>query len=397
MLVLIGIVFSSFVTLLAHPDWGFYGHRKINKYAVFTLPQEMLPLYKSNLTYLEEHAVDPDKRRYTTKYEAIRHYIDIDHWGTYPFDNVPKDFGLAITKFSDWIVLTPQGDSIFIDKRYELDTIQLWAEGDLLLKASHKDFSWFYSKNIRPFYYEDDWVLEALALDIFFNVNQFSERYTKLVVIDKFTDYGILPYYLEIAQRQLTNAFIDGDYEKVLRLSADFGHYIGDAHVPLHTTENYNGQMSNQVGIHAFWESRIPELFAEKEYNFFAGKAEYIDDKRSFFWDIVLSSHAYLDEVLSIEKRLSETYPSDQQYCYDERLNNTVRLQCPEYAAAYQKAMQGMVEERWSASIKAIGDAWYTAWVDAGQPRLSKEKVEVTPITVKNNKNIKTRSHDNDE
>jgi hypothetical protein len=43
------------------------------------------------------------------------------------------------------------------------------------------------------------------------------------------------------------------------------GHYIGDAHVPLHTTSNYNGQKTNQHGIHGLWESRIPEqLFDER-------------------------------------------------------------------------------------------------------------------------------------
>ena len=43
-----------------------------------------------------------------------------------------------------------------------------------------------------------------------------------------------------------------------------------------HTTENYNGQFTNQKGIHGFWESRIPELFYD-EYDFITGKAKYID------------------------------------------------------------------------------------------------------------------------
>ena len=34
--------------------------------------------------------------------------------------------------------------------------------------------------------------------------------------------------------------------EKILKYSAELGHYIGDAHVPLHTTENYNGQLTNR-------------------------------------------------------------------------------------------------------------------------------------------------------
>jgi hypothetical protein len=52
---------------------------------------------------------------------------------------------------------------------------------------------------------------------------------------------------------------------KILRYSAEIGHYIADAHVPLHTCTNHNGQLTNQIGIHSFWESRIPELLAYKE------------------------------------------------------------------------------------------------------------------------------------
>ena len=74
-------------------------------------------------------------------------------------------------------------------------------------------------------------------------------------------------------QQRLTKAFQDRDAKKIIQLSSEFGHYIGDAHVPLHTTENYNGQLTNQVGIHAFWESRIPELFADTEFDYFVGKA----------------------------------------------------------------------------------------------------------------------------
>ena len=79
-------------------EWGFFGHRRINRMATFTLPPEMMVLYRPNIDYLTEHAVDPDKRRYATKHEAVRHYIDIDHWGEYPFDDIPtslisaKDF-----------------------------------------------------------------------------------------------------------------------------------------------------------------------------------------------------------------------------------------------------------------------------------------------------------------
>ncbi|MEL6356174.1 MAG: hypothetical protein AAFQ37_04495, partial [Bacteroidota bacterium] len=54
-------------TAVQSPDWGFFGHRRINRMAVFTLDPEMMPFFRANLEYLTDHAVDPDKRRYATK------------------------------------------------------------------------------------------------------------------------------------------------------------------------------------------------------------------------------------------------------------------------------------------------------------------------------------------
>jgi len=164
---------------------------------------------------------------------------------------------------------------------------------------------------------------------------------------------------------------MQGNPDRILRLCAEMGHYIGDAHVPLHTTENYNGQLTDQVGIHAFWESRIPELFADIQYDYLVGKAEYITNPKDYYWQVVLDSHQLLDSVLAIEKDLSLTFPKDKQYCYEDRLDLTVRLECRDYAEAYQRRLSGMVEQRMRDAILSIGSAWYTAWVDAGQPDMS--------------------------
>ena len=53
------------------------------------------------------------------------------------------------------------------------------------------------------------------------------------------------------------------DCDYIIKVAADLGHYIGDAHVPLHTTKNYNGQFTGQTGIHALWETHVYELTRE--------------------------------------------------------------------------------------------------------------------------------------
>jgi hypothetical protein len=352
--------------------WGFWGHRRLNRMAVFTLPPELIGFYKEHIEYVTEHAVDPDKRRYATRHEAVRHYIDIDHWGKYPFPEVPRDWTSALMKFTEVGLVQAAGDTV----RLSRDTVNgqvlitLPGQNGSLQAPYGRDYRQFFQDYIMPQYYEDEWKLPCDTLAQLFGLRASDIDCESVYAIDHFSPYGIVPYHLPVMQARLTKAFRDKDVKLILRLSAEFGHYIGDAHVPLHTTENYNGQLTNQTGIHAFWESRIPELFADEEYDYFVGKAEYIAEPKSYFWDVVLESHSLVDSVLQIERRLSETFPEDKQYCYEERLGRTIRTYCKEYAAAYQQRMAGMVEDRMQATILSIGSCWYTAWVDAGQPDL---------------------------
>lgn len=365
--VLLILIFSlSASTCPTVPDWGFFGHRKINRMAVFTLPPELIPLYKSNIEYMTEHGVDPDKRRYATATEAIRHYIDLDHWGEHPFDNVPRRYDEVLMKFTTLSVIESGDTAIILDLRKEMsipDTLMVLGED-----ISKQMYQEFFDENI---------ISEILygADEISLETNFFGEENLHLLAIDHFSEHGINPYNSLNYYYKLREAFTEKDWKQVIKISADYGHYIADGHVPLHTSENYNGQLTNQVGIHGFWESRIPELFADGQFDLFTGKAEYIDNPQTYIWDYVLASHSFVDSVLAIEKRLSITYPSDEQYCFEERLQKITRTQCSAYAQTYMQAMDGMVEDRMKEAVKAIGSLWYSAWVDAGQPEVPKDLV----------------------
>ena len=368
---------SGFINMEEIPDWGFFGHRRINRMAVFTLPPEMMVFYKKHIEFITDHAVDPDKRRYASRHEAARHYIDIDQWGEYPFDNVPRIWTDALLKYAEIAVITEKDDTIQVIDNQSIETgvgfVNLTERFVKRLKIkqtdsiSYKRYRTFFANNIMPQYYEDEWIIDVDSLR---NLLGQKVNCKSVFAVDHFSEHGILPYHLQKMQSDLTSAFKNKNADRILRLSAEFGHYLGDAHVPLHTTTNYNGQLTNQLGIHAFWESRIPELFADHHFDFFVGKVDYVDQPQEYFWDIVLTSHSYVDSVLLIEKSLSKTFPEDQQYCYDDRGESTIRTQCAAYAAAYSKRMDGMVESRMRGSVHAIGSAWYTAWVDAGQPNL---------------------------
>lgn len=214
---------------------------------------------------------------------------------------------------------------------------------------------------------------------------------------DSLREYGIVPWHVNSVKHWLTNAFTNQDAKQILRLSADLGHYIGDAHVPLHTTENYNGQLTNQYGIHGFWESRLPELFSE-DYVLFIGKAEYVRNTQMEIWKAIEGSHLALDSVLRFEAELTEEIGESRKYIVEQRGNSNVRTYSADFSEAYHKKLNGMVERRMKASIKMIADFWYTAWVDGGQPDLSKltiENEEEEKIT--RNEKIKLRNHESGE
>lgn len=183
---------------------------------------------------------------------------------------------------------------------------------------------------------------------------------------DTLIAYGILPWHINKMYYQLKDAFMVRDPSQILRLSAELGHYIADAHVPLHTTENYNGQLTGQEGIHAFWESRLPEVFSG-EYDFFVGRSEYIPDIQTAAWMAIASSHVLVDSVLNEEKKLASRY-EEKKYSFETKGKQTMKVYSREYAGDYHKILNGMVEKQMRASVKMIGNFWYTAWVDAGQP-----------------------------
>ncbi|MBC7383284.1 MAG: S1/P1 Nuclease [Bacteroidia bacterium] len=282
--------FAGFIAPLLSNGWGFYAHQQINKLSVFCLPPELFGFYKLHIDFISQHAVDPDKRRYQVKEEAVKHYIDIDYYEqVLPLDTIPQRFMKAVEKFSK--------DTLFT--------------------------------------------------------------------------YGIVPWNITWVLKDLTEAFKNKDEKRILKLSAEIGHYIGDAHVPLHTTSNYNGQTTQQHGIHGFLESRLPELFAG-DYNFFMGKAVYIDDPLRAAWQAVEGSFACLDSVFGFEKQLQGSFKENQRYSFEPKGRNLIKVYSAAYAKAYHQKLNGMIERRMQLAVICVASFWYTAWINAGQPDLSK-------------------------
>jgi hypothetical protein len=187
---------------------------------------------------------------------------------------------------------------------------------------------------------------------------------------DSLQAHGIVPWHINRMYFRLRDAFMTDDPDAIIRMSSELGHYIADANVPLHTTSNYNGQKTDQHGIHGLWESRLPELFSG-DYDLLSGQAQYIDDVQAAAWNAVFTAHRCVDSVFEFERTASDHH-ADHKYSFEAKSRQTIKVYSVEFSDTYHKMLQGMVERQMRASIKMIGSLWYTAWVDAGQPDLRK-------------------------
>lgn len=187
---------------------------------------------------------------------------------------------------------------------------------------------------------------------------------------DSLLKYGYVPYYIMIMKDRLTNAFRQLNKDSILFYAADLGHYIGDANVPLHTTANYDGQLTDQKGIHSLWESMIPEIEIDNYRLKSRHKATYLDHPQEAVWKAIRRAAALVPDMLKLEKQVSKDFTDSTKYRVQVRRGKEVRSYTSGFAKAYAKALGGSINDQLKHSADLIADFWYTSWVDAGKPNL---------------------------
>ena len=208
---------------------------------------------------------------------------------------------------------------------------------------------------------------------------------------DFLTSNGVLPWYIQNVMTKLTKAFKDKRKTEILFLAADLGHYIGDANMPLHTSANHAGHLTNQRGIHALFESGILEMFGEN-FNYHTGEAQYITDVDATVWAMIRNTHALVQPLLLIDRELRKKYTVDQMFITDgkgtisrNKFNDYVFSK--EYTKSLHEALNGMVEKQIRTTVIITSNLWYTAWVNAGKPNL--EDIDSKELTNRNAKKLK--------
>jgi hypothetical protein len=189
-------------------------------------------------------------------------------------------------------------------------------------------------------------------------------RYSK----DTLLEYGYVPYHIITMKNKLTDAFKSKNRDSILFYSIDIAHYIGDANVPLHTSLNYDGQLTNQKGLHSLWESLVPESEIQQYILHSGHKARYLSNPEQEIWNCIRRAHLLLPDVFGKEIEVSKSFTEKTKYKIQTRRGREVKTYSDEFVKAYAGQLGNTVNEQLKHSTNMIADFWYTAWVDAGKP-----------------------------
>lgn len=271
--------------------WGFWAHKEIHRYAIQSLPAEMRSFFDANADSIILRSVDADRRRSFDKKEGPYHYVDLDRYGKYPFEELPRSYADAARKFG----------------------------------------------------------------------------------VETVDTNGTVPWRIASLTERLSEAMKSKDKSSIMFHVANLGHYIADAHVPLHSTENYDGKLTNQTGLHSRWESELPAQFGTA-YKLLPAKAELVPDPLGLAFSIVLESFERVDSVLRLDLKAKQGIPESELVTTKRERGRTVQVYSEQYYKQYHALLNGMVERRMNDAIRRVASYWYTAWVNAGKPELPREQ-----------------------
>jgi predicted AlkP superfamily phosphohydrolase/phosphomutase len=174
---------------------------------------------------------------------------------------------------------------------------------------------------------------------------------------------GRVPWRVQEVYGELVAALRARDARRSLERAAVLGHYVADAHVPLHAALNYDGQLTGQTGLHARWESDLVERFERQiEPAVRPAPARPVGDPVAFIFGALRESYAGYEAVLASDKATAGAKDlADTPF--DDRYDNGY------YSRLY--AREGRrVQARLERAIQAVASLWLQAWQEAGRPAL---------------------------
>jgi len=176
---------------------------------------------------------------------------------------------------------------------------------------------------------------------------------------------GIIPWIIEKWTDSLSISMATGDWNDVWQIAAELGHYVADSHQPLHLTINYNGQLTDNDGIHSRYETSMINPYLSQLP---------LSQSRGIYWPNVINSvFLYIEEI----------YPYVDNILIADDLASA---QDPNYGETYYTILWQELEQVTTISIQKsiinLASLWRTAWENAGSPSpLSVQSNDYNPET----------------
>ena len=174
-------------------------------------------------------------------------------------------------------------------------------------------------------------------------------------------DNGYLPWATINTYDSLVVAFQNRDWEKAKFFAADLGHYVGDGFMPLHVTRNYDGQFTDNKGIHGRFESDMINRFINS-IDISKSEIDDIEIVEDYIFNYLYENHVYVDSIMEADD-------------YGKSVNSNT------YSTEYLDAMWDFSEEFTveilNASTKAFSSIFYAAWDEAGRPLISTTSIDL--------------------
>ena len=177
---------------------------------------------------------------------------------------------------------------------------------------------------------------------------------------------GTLPWATIATFDSLKNCLKRHDFTKSKQFAADLGHYVGDGHMPLHITANYDGKSTGNNGIHSRYESSMIDTY-NSEITYTGETISEITDVSQYVFNYIYANNKYVDSILFADN-------------YAVNLAGGTRSESTYNSSTYKQALWNKTKVYTTMLFKnashALAELIYTAWVQAGKPSLTSTDVQ---------------------
>ncbi len=176
---------------------------------------------------------------------------------------------------------------------------------------------------------------------------------------------GTLLWAAQRTFEKLVEAFHRQNLEQILLYSADLSHYVGDLHQPFHTTKNFDGQLTGQLGIHSRFESELVNLYLER-VPFLKAAPTDLGPVMGQLHEVAVESYQWVDDILRVDRRVVSELEIDRKQYLGKA--NKGKKYPDQYFKRLFDEVGGVLENRLNQAAYRVGCLWWMAWEKAGKP-----------------------------